>query len=42
MNMTEKIIDQPHAKKINKFMITGYRLRVSIMLQNKQREKHTI
>ena len=39
INMNEKYIAPPHAKKtINKFMITKYKLRVSIMsimLKNK-------
>ena len=40
--MNKKCIDQhqPLAKRYYKFMITGYRLRVSIMLENKQRQKH--
>jgi hypothetical protein len=44
--MKKKFIEQTLQKNINKFMIPGYRVRVSIMsimlLENKQREKHTI
>jgi len=41
INMNEKYIAPPHAKKtINKFMISKYRLRVSIMLKNKKEKNH--
>ena len=36
----KKFKDQPLPKSINKLMIIGYRLWVSIMLENKQRQKH--
>jgi hypothetical protein len=37
----KKFKDQSLAKKsINKLMVIGYRLRISIMLENKQRQKH--
>lgn len=40
MNMNEKIIDQPFAKKniSSNFMIIGYRIRISIILEiNKEK-----
>ena len=36
----KKFKDQLLPKSINKLMIIGYRPRVSIMLENKQRQKH--